>query len=501
MAVAASVKFRFEPTGETHRVAMQSSSMRRLSMEDICKELLPSWFGAQPEFTLKYKDEEGDWVTITSDVELTEALMVAGSEGRTVLTLAVFPSRAAALRQEAPSASSTNASARLSPPFPSHPVPRSGSFSSGKGYGQCPLRIPRYKHVSFDFDLSAEEFAELSLAEQAWFRALTPQQPVRGAAPHLQRGVVALAAYLVGAAARRGTGARFQSSGGISSPEDFFMQLSLARSLEEKQDWPSGSMQQQPTAGPAAGLIHAFSGLDDVVTATAAILQAFAPSAASHGASDPCPAGTDGQRSSLAGMADMEQETKEAELDPARGPPRRAELPPLAQLIACLGTHIRSSRGGCGGRVPEEWMAPPEAIHHSIACDATGQSPIVGNRYTLPGANWDLCQSAFEALSEGEKLMYEIIKHPGATPVKYMDLASRAQEDGPEEQAAAEEPPVKSQGPATNGGANSSAADAQQQPLTSPLSREEVASPTSPSGSAEFEDLEPEHDAPGAGSV
>lgn len=44
--------------------------------------------------------------------------------------------------------------------------------------------------------------------------------------------------------------------------------------------------------------------------------------------------------------------------------------------------------------------------HWGVACDVTGQCPIVGPRYHLRGQNYDLCEAAFNKLSAKEKTRY-----------------------------------------------------------------------------------------------
>ena len=36
-----------------------------------------------------------------------------------------------------------------------------------------------------------------------------------------------------------------------------------------------------------------------------------------------------------------------------------------------------------------------EHIHYGIGCDRSGQNPIIGNRYKLRRANYDLCEEEF----------------------------------------------------------------------------------------------------------
>lgn len=538
-------------------MAAQSSSVKRFSMQEIREDLLPTWFGAQPDFTLTYTDDEGDHVTITSDVELVEALAVAGGQGLSVLKLAVYPSRAAAQHPHEGTPAATNSTPAPREPknsqdnkgraptskyfHPCEPVCGSACRPRGPppaptalhvgvlcdGCGQFPIRGPRFKHLSFDFDLCAHDFAELSAAEQAWFERVDAPLPRR----HTTRHPRVCGGGHAGRRCGPHGGDRRCSSAeqwGVASPEDLLMQLCIAESLAPTNSPVSASQPiLQPTV-PAAELIHAFTGLEDVATATAAILQAFAP---------PSPGLVNRDRGCMGKSS--RSSTQDHDLGAAEGPetkdpeprerahfPSRPELPPLAQLIASLGTHARSaapvnmanhgSQHPCFGTAPSS----EHVVHWGITCDATGQSPIVGTRYHLPGADWDLCQAAFEVLSEAEKLMYAIIRHPGAKPIKYVDLASDPSgataalaagfaSPSPtwDAQAGATKIDVASSEAQTEGvvgsfkpppgaaaeqeGEQSGSNSEPRRKGCSPVTSEQQASSPSPSGSAEFEDLAP----------
>jgi len=77
----------------------------------------------------------------------------------------------------------------------------------------------------------------------------------------------------------------------------------------------------------------------------------------------------------------------------------------------------------------EEWSAPLQApsfaaaqtrtaVHAGVICDATEMNPIVGRRFHKVGADYDICEAAFAKLSLEEKVLFERIDTPGATPVK-----------------------------------------------------------------------------------
>jgi len=58
--------------------------------------------------------------------------------------------------------------------------------------------------------------------------------------------------------------------------------------------------------------------------------------------------------------------------------------------------------------------AAPQGIHPNVTCDRSGQHPIVGNRYNLPGHNYDLCEAEFLKLSSNEQAKFVKIPPPSA---------------------------------------------------------------------------------------
>jgi len=57
-------------------------------------------------------------------------------------------------------------------------------------------------------------------------------------------------------------------------------------------------------------------------------------------------------------------------------------------------------------------IEPEAVIHLNVCCDVTGMHPIVGNRYKKFGFDYDLCQEAFDNLSEEEKCAFRLIATP-----------------------------------------------------------------------------------------
>lgn len=51
-------------------------------------------------------------------------------------------------------------------------------------------------------------------------------------------------------------------------------------------------------------------------------------------------------------------------------------------------------------------------VHVGVTCDVSGMSPIVGNRWSLSGRNYDLCDAEYNKLSDEEKESFVLIATP-----------------------------------------------------------------------------------------
>ena len=65
-------------------------------------------------------------------------------------------------------------------------------------------------------------------------------------------------------------------------------------------------------------------------------------------------------------------------------------------------------KAGEGGKGGEEM----EGYHPEVACDGSGQLPIVGTRFHRTGHDFDLCLAEFAKLPEAEKRQFEAIEPP-----------------------------------------------------------------------------------------
>lgn len=71
---------------------------------------------------------------------------------------------------------------------------------------------------------------------------------------------------------------------------------------------------------------------------------------------------------------------------------------------------------------------PSLPIHIGIICDKSNISPIVGVRYTILGADYDICADEFEKLIKNEKMRYHKISIPGEVPIPCLDDIERSAE-------------------------------------------------------------------------
>ena len=82
-----------------------------------------------------------------------------------------------------------------------------------------------------------------------------------------------------------------------------------------------------------------------------------------------------------------------------------SSVPPPAQPAAApSSTHT-----------PTAAAAPDSATHFGVTCDKSGMNPIVGVRYHVRHADYDLCEAEFAKLPEAERRKFVKIERPGAS--------------------------------------------------------------------------------------
>lgn len=308
--------------------------------------------------------------------------------------------------------------------------------------GQCPIIGPRFKLRGEDYDLCQAEFDKCSDAEKAHY--------IRIEAPGVAGFANGFPWHFRGlCGGRRGGGGRCGRGGGKNKPckgvneiqdaaknlgeilehaslDELLMQAQIAESL--------GSGSGSPVSdSPVVRLISSFTGVPELATAAATIISALNQDAKVT-APPPAPGSTAAAR---AGSEPLEEKTVELNETPTEGKTSASGLsapppvPPLAQLV---GAMAGPAIGAMASQVVQMQQAQAQAkaglaVHKGISCDRSGQCPIIGPRFNLEGADYDLCQEEFDKCSEAEKLMYVCIDRPGMKGIKIMDQGA-ADEEG-----------------------------------------------------------------------
>jgi len=89
------------------------------------------------------------------------------------------------------------------------------------------------------------------------------------------------------------------------------------------------------------------------------------------------------------------------------------ELPKIAATAKDAAEKAQKAAKEAGDKASQASQAHPgKTVHLGVTCDVTGQSPIVGTRYHKKNEDYDLCEDAFQKLSEEEKAAYEALDRP-----------------------------------------------------------------------------------------
>lgn len=308
--------------------------------------------------------------------------------------------------------------------------------------GQCPIIGPRYKLRGEDFDLCQAEFDKCSDAEKAQYIRIEAPDVAAFSANGFPWHFRGLCGGRRGGARRGGRGGgknkackvvneiqdAAKNLGEIlehASLDELLMQAQIAESL--------GSGSGSPVSdSPVVRLISSFTGVPELATAAATIISALNQDTKATAPVPPLP-------STPASSEALEEKTIEPNEPPAESKTSASGLsaphpvPPLAQLV---GAMAGPAIGAMASQVVQQQQQAAQAqasagvaVHAGISCDRSGQCPIVGPRYSLEGADYDLCQEEFDKCSEAEKLMYLRIDRPGMKGIKIMDQGA-ADEDG-----------------------------------------------------------------------
>lgn len=84
---------------------------------------------------------------------------------------------------------------------------------------------------------------------------------------------------------------------------------------------------------------------------------------------------------------------------------------PLAHILGGIAQGLAATS--------ETFLNEMPPVHFGVTCDRSGMSPIIGTRFHLEGADYDLCEAEFEKLPELERLMFVKIERPGAEGIPF----------------------------------------------------------------------------------
>lgn len=428
-------KVSFEKSGETRRIPATGS------YGELSKCLSSIW-GDHP-FVLTYTDEDGDKIAVSSEMEFDEAMSVARDMGSAVLKFNAY-TNSDALRSHLNQDKKTKCSTTQSSELPVHV----GIVCDRSGMN--PIVGTRYHVPGADYDLCEEEFEKLPETERVLF--------VKIETPVTHRGG--------GCCGRRGRfGGRMMppmmaSMGhpamGSVSVDELALQASIAASIFDS--LKSGNNEDTPP--PFAQVLNSFVDAAGAAAVAAAnkkdnpqASQGTNPLADLLGAirqdisqgSSPCkPQGCSGgggkcQEAPSSENKKCERFQKHCEKMKEHFMNMQKEqasngggVPaghPLAALFSGLFDPSQNPCVQTSGGGASSLSSSPSAVHFGVECDKSGMNPIVGIRYVIPGANYDLCAEEFEKLPESERVLYSKIVAPGQTPIPCMQPEEEAQEE------------------------------------------------------------------------
>ena len=107
---------------------------------------------------------------------------------------------------------------------------------------------------------------------------------------------------------------------------------------------------------------------------------------------------------------------------PAEASAPAVAAPAPAPAIAAVAEQVEATAAAAAAASTDAAAtaaaAPPSlAVHPRVTCDRSGMSPLVGVRYSVPGADYDLCEAEFDKLEAIDCPLYVAIAYPGAEPV------------------------------------------------------------------------------------
>jgi len=323
------------------------------SYDEIAGRIASAFSVLKTDMLLRYQDEDQDWITVTSDADLLEAIAVA--------------------KQCAPEGTKTVLRLEVISPKPLRP-------------GRQTQKVPK-------IDLSEMEEAVSRLDAKAKVAAAHLDKESKKAAKEAKKAAARVdkeAKKAVKLAEKAFKHATTAALGAMASKDvsDAFAQA--AASLPE-------------SAAPFAQI------LSDVAVALTPRTQSLeAPTVAQGSPVVPPPHVHHGVACDMCDMAPIlgpRYAKKDADVDLCAADFAKLSAEEAAQFTAI--EHPLDE--GC-------WKRPP-SVHPNVECDVSGMFPLVGPRYSKKNCNYDLCEEEFLKLPEEEQMLYERIAFPGACPV------------------------------------------------------------------------------------
>jgi len=349
-----------------------TTSPETLSWKELSKRIcklfdtnMPTEVSPSKGMKVTYVDDEGDRITVSSDVELSEAVSLALTTSPAVLRIAVVDAPALSVDKSSSagvhmSDASTNPEVKNTVDAGTSAKPTTTEAATSNGHGAHSTSA--HASTATDVDQVPAEFAHLFNTLKHQLPALAAQLP-DAARKLLQHGEIDIGATLAATdVANAAQAAAAAAAGSVPTPNGF-----------------------PAVAGAHPGVRCDRTGQCPII----------------------------GNRYHLVGFNYDLCETEFQKLD-------EAERAKYIKIPPCMPAPAHPTEGGAGGNgdaaahgngfsrtsAGAPAAADSGGIHPGVECDRSGMCPIVGTRYNLRGHDYDLCQAEFDKLSSTEKLLY-----------------------------------------------------------------------------------------------
>jgi len=368
------------------------SDIRRFKMGDIIFDSLltkVSEVCALPtdSVVLKYKDDEGDLVTVTCDDELEEAVQMQSGNVLRLIVSSQPSSPAAPTPAPAPAPVKAAVKAAMPAPAPAKAAD-----------------IPAAKRVPNATNAHAAPAA--STAPPAASNKDSKNSAHEGAPPSTE-----------------------ESAPPLPSPEEILHEASAAfepfmKEAAEKLPEVVNQLQKN-MPGIAETLSHLLGG----IAVEAATTESSAAAAAVHW-------GVTCDKSGMSPIVGIRYKKKQDNYDLCQAEFDKLPEAEKAQYLAIERPHPYYAAFNCGVPANRRGEAAPHpssaaqahkvqpAVHWGITCDKSGQSPIVGPRFKMVGRDYDLNETEFNKLPASERSQFERIDFPRHCPWRQRTPAS-----------------------------------------------------------------------------